>query len=132
MTDPQSIYFKLPKTGKEGFFTQYDDQPHFYDQLHHHPELQLMYVINGTGDLYIGDSITSFTAGDLFLIGSNQNHLFKSDSKYYTDNCFEKSTSISVFFHDQSLGKDFFEISEMSTIRHLIERANRGCVFSRR
>ncbi len=129
MSDLQSIFFKLPKTGKEGFFVQHDELPHFYDQLHHHPELQLIYIIEGTGDLYIGDSITSFSPEDLFLIGSNQNHLFKSDPEYFEDDCQKKSQSISIFFHDQSLGKDFFEISEMSTIRHLMERANRGLRF---
>lgn len=130
MTDNNSIYFKIPKTESQGFFLQYDDMPHFYDHLHHHPELQLAYILEGTGDLFIGDSITSFSPGDLFLIGSNQSHLFKSDSAYFEKDSDKKSQSIAVFFHEQSLGDGFFEISEMSLIRHLIERANRGIKFS--
>lgn len=129
MDESHSIYFELAKTGKEGFFIQHDDLPHFYDQLHHHPELQLAYIIEGTGDLFIGDSITSFGPGDLFLIGSNQSHLFKSDPEYFEEEFTGKSQSVSVFFHEQSLGNGFFEISEMSTIRHLMERAHRGVKF---
>lgn len=125
----KSIYFKIPKTGSQGFFIQYDDLPHFYDQLHHHPELQLAYILEGTGDLFLGDTITSFGPGDIFMIGSNQSHLFKSDPEYFEENSDKNSRSIAVFFHEQSLGEGFFDISEMSIIRHLIERANRGIKF---
>lgn len=129
MTEVKSIYFKLPKTVNEGFFIQYDELPHFYDQLHHHPEFQLIYIIEGTGDLFIGDTITPFKDGDLFLIGANQNHLFKSDPSYFDKNNTSKSRSISIFFHEQSLGESFFEITEMSKIRDLINKADRGLRF---
>lgn len=129
MLDVESIYFKLPKTGEEGFFVQYEELDHFYNQLHHHPELQLVYIIEGRGDLYIGDSITSFGPKSLFLIGSNQNHIFKSAPEYFEKDSSKTSRSISVFFHEKSLGENFFNISEMSTIRHLIERSKRGIYF---
>lgn len=129
MDETQSIYFELAKTGKEGFYIQHDDLPHFYDQLHYHPELQLAYILQGTGDLFIGDSITSFHPGTLFLIGSNQSHLFKSDPEFFEEDETKKSQSISVFFHEQSLGQGFFDISEMSTVRHLMERSKRGIKF---
>ncbi len=130
MEEQNSIYFKLPKTESRGFFIQFDDLPHFYNHLHHHPELQLAYILKGAGDLFIGDSVSSFGPGDLFLIGSNQSHLFKSDPVYFEKDSDKKSQSVSVFFHEQSLGDGFFEISEMSLIRHLVERANRGIKFS--
>ncbi|MFH5833307.1 AraC family transcriptional regulator [Halalkalibaculum sp. DA384] len=129
MSSVQSIYFKLPKTVKEGFFIQYDELTHFYDQLHHHPELQLIYIIEGTGDLFIGDSISPFNDGSLFLIGANQNHLFKSDPSYFDVENAGKSRSISIFFSDESLGNTFFEINELSTIQGLIKRADRGIQF---
>lgn len=129
MYDKQSIYFQIPKTDKEGFVVQYDDLNHFYDQLHYHPELQLIYIIEGTGDFFVGDSITPFGPGDLFLIGTNQNHIFKSDLSYYKDNNSEKSRSISVFFKEDSLGEGFFDIAEMENIRELTKRAKRSIKF---
>ncbi|MEX0769230.1 MAG: AraC family transcriptional regulator [Balneolaceae bacterium] len=126
----KSIYFRLPKTGKEGFLVQHDQLPHFYDRLHYHPELQLVYIIQGTGDLFISDTIVPFEAGNLFLIGSNQSHLFKSDSKYFQGNEDLVSESVSVFFHESSLGDGFFNISEMASIRNMIERSGRGIRFS--
>ncbi len=130
MNSDKSIYFKLPKIGREGFFIQFDDMPYFYDKLHHHPELQLSYILSGTGDLFIGDSITPFEPGTLFLIGSNQNHLFKSDREYYKGDSEKKSQLISVFFHETSLGQGFFDISEVTAIRHLMDRADKGLRFS--
>lgn len=126
----KSIYFRLPKTGKEGFLVQHDYLPYFYDRLHYHPELQLKYIIQGTGDLFVSDSITHFEPGDLFLIGSNQSHVFKSDSKYFQNNKDLICNSISVFFQESSLGDGFFNIDEVSAIRNLLEKSGRGIRFS--
>ncbi|WP_138431370.1 AraC family transcriptional regulator [Fodinibius saliphilus] len=130
MASSNSIYFQIPKIDEEGIVVQYDNQPHFYDQLHHHPELQLVYILEGTGDLFIGDSITTFKPGNLFLFGSNQSHILKSDNKYFQDDCQQLSRSVSIFFHKTSLGKGFFDISETAIIKKLIKRANRGLAFS--
>lgn len=130
MKSDKSIYFQIPKIEKEGFVVQYDNLNHFYDQLHHHPELQLIYILEGTGDLFIGDSITVFEPGNLFLFGSNQSHLLKSDPKYFQDNCTDMSRSISIFFKDNSLGDGFFDISETAVIKSLIDRADQGLHFA--
>lgn len=127
--DESSIYFQIPKIENEGFVVQYDDLTHFYDQLHHHPELQLIHIIEGSGDLFVGDSITPFEGGDLFLIGSNQSHLFKSEAKYFDDDFDGNSRSISIFFKEDSLGKGFFDITETTTIRNLIDRSDRCLRF---
>jgi len=130
MINDRSIYFQIPKVNHEGFFVQYDDLPHFYDQLHHHPELQLVYIMEGSGDLFAGDRIIHFEGGDLFLIGSNQNHLFKSDQEYYDEESNKHSKSISVFFNRKSLREGFFELVETNTIKNLIERSGRSIRFS--
>lgn len=130
MSSAKSIYFQIPKIENEGFVVQYDNLNHFYDQLHHHPELQLIYILEGTGDLFIGDTITTFEAGDLFLFGSNQSHVLKSDSKYFDEDCNAMARSISIFFHETSLGDGFFDLSETAVIKKLIERANHSLQFS--
>jgi len=126
----KSIFFRIPKTGKEGFLVQHDHLPFFYDCLHYHPELQLKYIIQGTGDLFVSDSITHFEPGNLFLIGSNQSHVFKSDAKYFRNEDNLQSSSVSIFFQEGSLGDGFFNIEEVSSIRNLIERSGRGIRFS--
>ncbi|HKJ31821.1 MAG TPA: AraC family transcriptional regulator [Balneolales bacterium] len=127
--EDKSIYFQIPKTEKEGFVVQYDELPHFYNRLHHHPELQLIYILDGSGDLFVGDTITPFGPGCLFLIGSNQSHLFKSEPEYFEDDPDLTARSISIFFHEQTLGERFFDIVETSAIKHLIERSKLGTQF---
>jgi AraC-like DNA-binding protein len=127
--EDKSIYFRIPKTEREGFVVQYDELPHFYNRLHHHPELQLIYILEGTGDLFVGDTITPFDQGCLFLIGSNQSHLFKSDPIYFEDDSELIARSLSIFFHERTLGEGFFDIVETSTIKNLIERSKLGAQF---
>lgn len=128
--EDHSIYFRIPKTEKEGFLVQYDEMPHFYDRLHHHPEIQLIYILEGTGDLFVGDTITPFEAGNLFLIGSDQSHLFKSDPKYFEENFSLISRSIMIFFQERTFGEGFFDIVETSSIRNLVQRSKLGIQFS--
>src|SRR5699024_5005463 len=130
MASNKSIYFQIPKIENEGVVVQYDNLDHFYDQLHHHPEFQLIYILDGTGNLFVGDSITAFEAGNLFLFGSNQSHILKSDPKFFRSECKENSRSISIFFHQQSLGDGFFDISETTAIKDLINRADRSLAFA--
>jgi AraC-like DNA-binding protein len=129
MFSDQSIYFQIPKIEKEGFVVQYDDLNHFYNRLHHHPEIQLIYIMEGTGDFFVGDSITPFESGNLFLIGSDQNHIFKSDSRYFKEDSAKASRSISIFFGMKSLGQDFFDLEETKSIRDLINRADQCIKF---
>lgn len=47
--------------------------------LHYHPEHEMVFVLQGGGKLIVSDVATSFTAGDLLLIGSNTPHLYIDD-----------------------------------------------------
>src|SRR6056297_142008 len=124
--DDNSIYFRLPKTSSKGFILEYQELPHMYDRLHYHPEIQLIYIIEGTGDLFAGDSFTSYGPGDLFLLGPNQSHVFKSDPKYFEDLDEYTCKTLSVFFHEKSMGEGFFNLDEMADIKRLISRSGRG------
>lgn len=129
LMEDNSIYFRLPKTSSKGFILEYHTLPHMYERLHYHPEMQLIYIVEGTGDLFAGDSFVSYGPGDLFLIGPNQSHVFKSDPVYFEEPDEKQCRSISVFFHDQSLGNGFFNLDETAEIRNLIERSGRGIHF---
>lgn len=128
--EDNSIYFRLPKTSKKGFIVEYQKLPHMYDRLHYHPEIQLIYILEGTGDLFAGDTFVSYEPGSLFLIGPSQSHVFKSDPAYFNNEDLECRT-ISLFFHNNSLGEDFFDLEEMMQIRSLIERCGRGIQFKK-
>ena len=78
--------FKIPKTEAESFRVQVDKMPHFYDKLHHHPEIQVTAIISGKGTRYIGDKLGVFRPGDILVIGPNVPHLLKCDQEFYEGN----------------------------------------------
>ena len=107
--------FKIPKTTQESFRVQRDKLPYFYDRLHHHPELQITLILKGYGTQFIGNSVRSFQEGDIFVIASNIPHVLKSDPIFYQD---EKKgvAAISIFFKQESFGKEFFHLPELHHI----------------
>ena len=72
----------------------------FLKLWHYHPELELVYIVQGRGTLYVGDFIGHFERDNIFLLGSNLPHMFDSD----TDNDVV-SKSIVIHFNPAYLEK---------------------------
>ncbi len=125
----KAIPFSVPSTQTASFRVQVDDVPHFYDRLHHHPEIQITLVEKGEGSLFVGDSISSFAPGDLLMIGAGVPHAFRNDAAYYTAES-PGAYAVSLLFETHALGRDFFELPEMQHIQKLIQGAAAGLKFS--
>lgn len=121
----KALSFKIPKTGEHSFNVQVDEVPHFYDRLHLHPELQITLIQQSHGSLFVGDSISTFRPGDLFIIGPNIPHALKNDSSFFTDDQLT-AKSISVFFSKEAFGPAFFQLPELSKINTFLTKAERG------
>ncbi|WP_324718992.1 AraC family transcriptional regulator [Salinimicrobium sp. HB62] len=91
---------------------------------HYHPEIELVYVKNGSGKRQIGSHISYYSNGDLILIGSNLPHCGLTDG--LTGN--ENETVIQI--KPDFLGNQFFDIPEMKNIKALFERAAMGIVYN--
>lgn len=124
MKKHKSIPFKVTKLHQHALLVQVDEGAHFYDQLHHHPEIQITAIEKGEGVFYAGNNMNVFSEKEVFVIGSNVPHLLKNSNVYYSD----KSPGIrgvSLFFDEYSFGKQFFEISELSKIKALLNDCKR-------
>lgn len=121
----KALPFKIPKTANSSIRVQVDHQPYFYDTLHQHPETQITLIVSGTGTLYQGEYIGDYQAGDVFIIGANVPHVLKSDASFYASNK-KLSHAISIFFDDESLGDSFFDLPELSDVKHLLLKSIRG------
>ena len=112
--------FKIPKPADEHLIVQTDKEPIFYNRLHQHQEIQISYIINGDGKLFVGDSIHQFVKGDIFVIGSNLPHIFKSiPSK-------TNAHMVTVFFTENTFGSDFFNLPYFKEIQPFFKNSITG------
>ena len=98
----------------------------FYGWWHHHPELEIMLIEKGTGTRYLGDSITSFTEGDITIIGSNLPHLFKNEPIYPKS----KVKALVLYFNNKFTNSDFIKFNAFSQIMELLHLSQRGLIIT--
>lgn len=120
------VAFNVPKIKKESFRYQEDCGPHFYDQLHQHPEIQIMLILEGEGTLIAGDYVGRFASGDLYVIGSGQPHVFRNDKNYYHPKSKLKVKAVSIYFNEKYWGDSFWQLDEMKLVRKFSVKASRG------
>jgi len=118
--------FKISTGAEYSFSIKHDVVPYFYNQLHYHPEVELVHIIRGTGSRFIGDSVNSFREDELVLIGSNLPHLFRNDDDYYNDLPGLKAEAVTLHFLPEIFGDSFLRIPENKPINDLLEKAQYG------
>ncbi|NAS12984.1 AraC family transcriptional regulator [Poritiphilus flavus] len=112
--------FNIPKTPANALIVQEDHGSRFYDRLHLHEEIQLSCILEGRGKLLVADSVHSYSSGDIFVIGSQCPHVFRSDEEQGT------SHMISIFFTRYSFGPEFFMIPEMQSLSAFFAASEQG------
>src|SRR5690349_10518584 len=79
---------------------------------HYHPEIEIIYIKNGEGTHFIGDSIKRFKSGDIFMMGSHLPHFFKFDEACLAGNE-ENAVNVSVTqFSENFWGDKFLQLPE--------------------
>lgn len=120
------IQFTIPVKIDNSFHLQADHLPYFYPHLHRHNEVQITWVINGDGTLVVGNTMHNFQSGDLFVIGANQPHLFKSDPSFFDPNNRKKIHSLNIFFNPSGFITNLLSFPEMFTIKKFVESSSFG------
>src|SRR5690606_36470412 len=104
------------------FTVSQDSNSHFLKIWHYHPELELVYIIKGTGTRFIGDGIEKFSERELVLIGKNLPPMWLSDEVYFEEGSDLVSEAIGIHFREDFLGADFLNAMEMKPILQLTKR----------
>ena len=120
------VSFNVPQTEHEVVRVQVDEVPHFYDQLHQHPEIQITLIKAGEGTLIAGDYVGRFQAGDVFAIGSGQPHVFRCDQSFYKDNSSIGAKSISLYFSEKYFGRELWGSNELAGVREFAHACRQG------
>ena len=116
--------FKIPKPENNALIYQEDIEFVFYDKLHQHDEIQISFIAKGNGTLLVGDNISSYIENDIFIIGSNLPHAFKSDKYNQTT-----SKMLSLFFTESSFGNNFFGLNEFTELNRFFTESIQGLVI---
>lgn len=125
---PQLLKFSTDPLASFG--VRQDNVPHFYPKWHYHPELELIQIEKGSGTQFIGDNISRFSEGDIFLIGSNLPHYWRCDECYFENNpAMTAKATVSHFLPD-FWGDQFLNLPENKYLRELFVRANKGIKIS--
>ncbi len=121
------IPFKIPESGNGSLRVQVDEVPHLYNHLHQHPEIQLTLIAESHGTLVAGDHVGRFKEGDVFVIGSNQPHVFRNDSVYFKKKLTAKA--ITVFFDENTLSTPFWQQAELKSFFPFFRNSQGGYRF---
>jgi len=122
-------FHKLKRPIEEAFTIREDTRYYFDDKWHFHEMLELVLIINGEGKRYIGDSIETFVAGDVVLVGKCLPHVWRSTPPEQQIKDEDTCKSIVVHFPENFLSEDFMQMQESNKLRILFQQAQNGIVF---
>ncbi len=119
----------VPVMMQNSFTVKHEVQSNFGTTWHYHPELELHYVIKGNGTRFIGNSIESFSEGELVLLGENLPHTWKCNQEYFQEKSNLEVEAIVIQFRKDFLGESFLNLPESHLIPHLFETAKSGMII---
>jgi AraC-like DNA-binding protein len=123
----KSIQEQLLIPENEIFLLKRNQGERFSRVRHHHRELEIKYMVSGSGRGFIGETIYEYQAGDLVLIGPNLPHHWVSANHYE-----EKGILADCFylqFKEDFLGDNFLQKNVTLEIASLFQRARAGIQF---
>lgn len=107
---------------------RYDEMPHFYPHWHYHDEYELVYIHQSSGIRYVGDNISPYHPGDLVLLGSLLPHIWINEVSAEVTEASMASATV-IHLQPQFVHNSFFDLSAMSELKKLFEKAFRGIRF---
>ncbi len=100
--------------------------PHFYTHLHRHAEIQITLIKKGEGTLLAGNSMHPFQDNEIYFLGPNQPHLFKSDTDYFVPESEKQVETITIFFNPSGQLSALFNLPEMTGLKAFLVQSQNG------
>lgn len=120
------LQFTIPVAKENSIVVQEDVLPHFYDHLHRHYETQITWVLKGEGTLIAGNYMKQFKSGEIYILGANQPHIFKSDPAYFDKRRKKEIHNVTIFFNPDGLLTQLLDLPEMKNIRKFVTSTASG------
>jgi AraC-like DNA-binding protein len=122
----RAVFEKIEAGVENSFAVQQIDQGTFDAPWHFHPECELTYIREGSGERFVGDSMEPFSGGDLVLLGSGLPHFWRSRRGVAEG----RSRAVVVHFTETFLGGETAGAREFSGMRKMLQQARQGWCFS--
>jgi len=120
------LEFIPPVPKEDSVVVDEDILPHFYNYFHRHKQLQITLILRGEGTLVAGNYSQAFKPGDVYILGANQPHIFKSDPSYFNDPTEMSAHAIHVYFDQDRIPKQLFSLPEMDAISGFLNTTKNG------
>jgi len=120
------LQFTIPVPHDKTVIVQKDELPHFYPHLHRHQEIQLTWIQQGEGTLVAENNMHSFRSGDIYWLGVNMPHVFKSDPSYFAPSSNKKVQTLNIFFNVKGQLDSFFELPEIKNLKTFMQTRQAG------
>ncbi|MFL9483933.1 AraC family transcriptional regulator [Chitinophagaceae bacterium LWZ2-11] len=120
------LQFTIPVAHNKSIITQAESQPYFYPHLHRHNEIQITWVRKGEGTLIAENNMHTFQPDDIFLLGPNQPHLFKSEPGYFLPKSKKLISALTIFFDPAGQLAAFLDIPEVKSIKAFLQQYQSG------
>jgi len=96
----------------------------FDTNFHFHGEYELIYFSEGYGECIIGDRVTNYEPGSLFLIAPNLPHQFSNSPS-------STPKSLVIQFKHKIFNQIAQSLPELATVKTLLENSKRGLLFNK-
>lgn len=120
------LQFTIPVPGEKNIIIQKESLPYFYPHLHRHDEMQLTWIQEGEGTLVVDNNMHHFRSNEIYCIGANQPHVFKSEPAYFEANLPNSVQSMTIFFNPSGKLHHIFDLAEVKTIRSFLTKHRAG------
>jgi AraC-like DNA-binding protein len=120
------LQFTIPVAHDKSVIAQQDELPYFYPHLHRHKEAQVTWILAGEGTLIAGNNMHAFQSGEIYLLGADQPHLFKSSPEYFQPGNKKAVKTLTIFFDPYGSLSSLFDLPEMKVLKDFILQNQQG------
>ena len=119
------VYEKIFVPHKHYFITRRLKMDPDSDKIHSHKNYELNLITSGSGRRIVGNHISSYTPGDLVLLGPNISHCWE----VLETEPEKEPECVVTHFYENIISSDFFNIPELEEVIDLLKHADSGILF---
>lgn len=116
---------QLPVSDVNPLHVRTFDYKYFTYPWHCHNEFEIMFVETGRGKCMVGDTVTDYTDGTLFLFGHNIPHCMQSAPCYHNENAL-RVKGVIIQFEKEFMQYAFSHYRQFCQIQQLLDTSAQG------